>query len=107
MTYLLLAVAISFEVAATLALRATARPESPLWTWVVVVVGYVCSFAALQQALQRGLPVAVAYALWAAVGVTAVTVLAWLVFHETLQPVQVGGIVLVVLGVVLLELGGR
>ena len=41
------------------------------------------------------------------VGVVAVAVISWLVFHESLTWQQIAGMVLVIGGVGLLELGGR
>lgn len=90
---------------ATLALRAS-EGWSKLGFVGIVVVGYVAAFALLSLALQRGVALAVAYALWAAAGVSAVSLLSVPVFGESLGPVQVVGLVLVIGGVVLLQLGG-
>ena len=40
-------------------------------------------------------------------GVVLVVVISWLVFHESLTWMQIAGIVLVIGGVGLLELGGK
>jgi small multidrug resistance pump len=91
MGYLFLAGAILSEVVATLSLRAS--DGFSRWPFVaVLVVGYVLSFAGLSAALGRGVPLGLAYGIWAAVG-------------ETLTRLQVGGLVLVIAGVVALELG--
>jgi small multidrug resistance pump len=52
-------------------------------------------------------PLGIAYAIWAGVGVVAVAIISWLVFHETLTWQQILGMVLVAGGVVLLEAGGK
>ncbi|MDQ4039948.1 MAG: SMR family transporter [Actinomycetota bacterium] len=105
MGYLFLAGAIASEVVATLSLRAS-EGFSKLGFAAVVVVGYVVAFVLLSFTLTRGVPLGVAYGIWAAVGVAAVAVLSIPLFGEGLSPIQVGGLVLVVLGVVALEAGG-
>lgn len=104
MTYLLLALAIVCEVAATVSLKLS-EGFSRLGPSVVVVVGYLAAFALLSQALARGLDVGVAYGLWAAAGVALVAVAGTVLLGETLTWVQVGGIGLVIAGVLALELG--
>ncbi|MBA3278945.1 MAG: QacE family quaternary ammonium compound efflux SMR transporter [Geodermatophilaceae bacterium] len=106
MGYLFLAGAIASEVIATLSLRAS-EGFSKLGYTAVVVVGYVAAFVLLSMTLTRGVPLGVAYGIWAAVGVAAVAVLSIPLFDEGLSVTQVGGLVLVVLGVVALEAGGN
>ena len=105
MGYVFLAGAIFVEVAATLSLRASDGFSKAPYA-IVVVVGYIAAFAFLTMALERGLPLGIAYGIWAAVGVAAVAVLSVPIFGESLTAVQVGGLVLVVFGVVALEAGG-
>jgi small multidrug resistance pump len=50
-------------------------------------------------------PLGIAYAVWAGVGVVLVAIISWLVFHEMLTWQQLVGMALVVAGVVLLEAG--
>ncbi|MEJ2869941.1 SMR family transporter [Actinomycetospora sp. OC33-EN08] len=100
-----LAVAIVAEVAATVSLKVS-EGFSRLIPSVVVVVGYGVAFFSLSQALSRGLPVGVAYGIWAATGVAAIAVIGALFLGESLTWVQVGGIGLVIAGVLALELGG-
>jgi small multidrug resistance pump len=106
MGYLFLAAAIASEVTATISLRASDGFRKPLFV-AILVVGYLASFALLSATLSRGVPLGVAYGIWAAVGVAAVAVLSIPFFGETLTAVQVAGIVLVMAGVVALELGAE
>jgi small multidrug resistance pump len=106
MGYVFLAGAICAEVAATLCLRASDGFSKAPYA-VVVVVGYIAAFGFLTLALERGLPLGIAYGIWAAVGVAAVAVLSIPIFGETLTAIQMGGLVLVVLGVVALEAGAE
>lgn len=104
-TYLLLAVAILAEVAGTISLQLS-NGFSRLGPSVVVVLGYVVSFALLSIVLKRGLPVAVAYAVWSALGVALIAGVGVVWLDQRLSAVQVLGLALVVAGVVALEVGG-
>lgn len=104
MGYVFLAGAITAEIVATLSLRAS-EGFSRLGFAVVVVVGYIVAFALLSLALTRDVPLGVAYGIWAAIGVAAVTVLSSPLFGESLIAIQVGGLVLVIAGIVALEAG--
>ena len=99
-----LAGAIVSEVAATLSLRASAG-FTRLVPTVILVIGYGFAFYALSQALKLGMNVGVAYAVWSAIGVALIAVIGALFLHESLSPVQIGGLVLIIAGVVALEVG--
>jgi small multidrug resistance pump len=101
--YLFLVLAIASEVTATVSLKLADGFTKPVPS-ALVVIGYVAAFAALSQALTRGLGIGLAYGVWAAAGVILVAV-AGTFFGESLTPIQIGGIVLVVGGVLALELG--
>src|SRR4051812_14695320 len=105
MGYLFLALAIVSEVIATSFLKLTSGEKSVWWAYPIVVVGYVASFVMLSLTLRQGVPLGIAYAIWAGVGVVAVAIISWLVFHEALTWQQILGMVLVAGGVVLLEAG--
>ncbi|KRC52299.1 cation transporter [Leifsonia sp. Root227] len=104
--YLFLGIAIATEVIATTFLKFTSGDNPKWWAYLIVVVGYVASFAALSLSLGRGVPLGIAYAIWSAVGVVAIVIISWVFFKESLTWVQIAGIVLVIGGVGLLELGG-
>jgi small multidrug resistance pump len=107
MGYLFLALAIIGEVIATTFLKFTTGERAVWWAYPIVGVGYVFAFSMLSLTLSRGVPLGIAYALWAGIGVVLVAIVSWLAFHETLTWVQLAGMGLVIAGVVLLELGGR
>lgn len=104
MAYLLLACAILLEVTGTVALRLSEGFTKPGWV-AVVVCGYLGSIVLLSRALVAGMPLGLAYAIWAAVGVATVALIAAVFLGDTLTPVQVGGLALVIAGVAALELG--
>jgi len=107
MGYLFLALAILGEVVATTFLKLTSGEKAVWWAYPIVVAGYVFAFAMLSQTLSRGVPLGIAYAIWAGVGVVLVAAISWLFFGESLTWMQLAGMVLVIAGVSLLELGGR
>lgn len=103
--YIPLAGAIVVEVIATLSLRGASR-QGLWWQWALVVAGYVTAFVLLSFAL-RTIGVGTAYALWSGLGTAGVAITAWFLFGERLTPVAMIGILLIMAGVVLLELGGH
>lgn len=102
--YLLLAVAIVGEVAATTALKLSEN-FSKLVPSIVVVVGYLVAFGVLGKLLKDGFPVGVAYAIWAAAGIAAVAAIGAVFFAEPVNWTMAGGLLLIIGGVVMLELG--
>jgi Membrane transporters of cations and cationic drugs len=102
--WLLLGTAILTEVAASLSLKAAL--DEP-WFLVIVVLGYVAAFVGLTLALRRGMPLGVAYGIWAAAGVALTAALSAVIFGEPLTPLMLGGIALVIAGVLCVELGSH
>jgi small multidrug resistance pump len=103
--WLLLTAAILTEVAATIALKMS-DGFTRLGPSVVVVVGYLVSFTLLAKLLTSGMPLAVVYAVWSAVGVALIALIGALWLGEHLTWVQSAGLLLVVAGVWALEAGG-
>jgi small multidrug resistance pump len=105
MGYVFLGLAIIGEVIATTFLKFTSGERTIWWAYPIVGVGYVFAFWMLSLTLGRGVPLGIAYALWAGIGVVLVAIISWLVFHESLTLLQIVGMALVIAGAVLLELG--
>ena len=103
-TWLLLLAATLSEVGGSLALKGAL--ERPV-LYVVVVAGYGCSFALLGVVLRRGLPLGVAYGIWAALGVALTALLSAVLFGEALTPVMGVGMGMVIVGVLVVELGSH
>lgn len=104
MGYGLLAGAITAEIIATISMKYS-EGFSKLWPSLVTGAGYVIAFALLAQALKT-LQVGTAYAIWSGVGTAAVAVIGILFMNETLSLAKVAGVVLIVAGVLVLNLGG-
>ncbi|MEH0543590.1 multidrug efflux SMR transporter [Streptomyces sp. B21-105] len=104
MGYLTLAGAIAAEVAATTAMKYS-DGFSRLWPALLTTVGYLLSFLLLAQTLKT-VGIGTAYAIWAGAGTAAIALIGLVLFGEALTPVRIAGILLIVGGVVLLNLGG-
>ncbi|GAA3735983.1 DMT family transporter [Salinactinospora qingdaonensis] len=104
MPWLLLVGAIVCEVTGTIALRFS-EGFTRLGPSLVTLVGYVAAFVLLAHVLKQGMNIGVAYGVWAAVGVALVALIGALFLGDSLTWIQVGGVVLVILGVMALEMG--
>ncbi|GAB2466730.1 DMT family transporter [Streptosporangium sandarakinum] len=104
MPYVLLGLAIVAEVTATLALRASSG-FSRLGPSVIVVVGYLISFALMAKVL-TSLNVGPVYAIWSALGTVGAFAGGVLLFGEQVRPITIIGAAIVVAGVVVMNLGG-
>jgi small multidrug resistance pump len=104
MPYVLLTLAIISEVAATLSLRAS-EGFSKAGPTVIVVIGYLVSFALLAKAL-TSLNVGPVYAIWSALGTVGAFAGGVMLFDEPVRPVAIAGAAIVVVGVVVMNLGG-
>jgi small multidrug resistance pump len=103
-TWLWLAGAIAVEVTASLALQAAV--DAPGW-YALVVAGYLSAFFCLTRVLKGGMAIGVAYGIWGAAGVAVTAVMASILFDQALTGVMVLGLVLIVAGVLLVELGSQ
>ncbi|MCF4122600.1 SMR family transporter [Antribacter sp. KLBMP9083] len=103
MMWLILAGAIVSEVTATLALRASEGLRKKVWI-APVAIAYAAAFGLLTLALSNGMPVGIAYGIWAASGVALTAVGARVFFGERLTVRMMIGIVLIAAGVFVIEL---
>ncbi|MFG6665897.1 DMT family transporter [Halomonas sp. HNIBRBA4712] len=101
MAFFLLILAIVAEVVATSALKASEGFTRPLAS-LTVVVGYGLAFYLLSLVL-RELPVGIAYAIWAGLGIVLVTLVGAFAFDQKPDLPALLGIGLIVAGVVTLQ----
>jgi len=104
-SYLILLVAIVAEVVATTALKASQGLSRPLPA-LLVVVGYAIAFYCLSLAV-IDLPLGLVYAIWSGVGLVLITLAAWRIWGQRLDPPALLGIGLIAAGVVVINLGSR
>jgi len=101
MTFVYLALAIVAEVFATSALKASAG-FTRLGPSVAVVVGYGLAFYLLALVL-RVMPVGIAYAFWAGLGIVLVTLVGIVVYGEKPDLPALLGLAMIVGGVVVIQ----
>lgn len=101
MVFLYLALAIVAEVIGTSALKA-AEGFTRLWPSVTVVVSYCLAFYLLGLVL-RSMPVGIAYAFWAGLGIVLVTLVGILVYGEKPDLPALLGLAMIVGGVTIIQ----
>ncbi|MGO1461267.1 MAG: DMT family transporter [Oleiphilaceae bacterium] len=99
--WVLLGIAIVAEVVATSALKAS-EGFTRLTPSVIVVLGYGAAFYLLSLAL-RTIPVGIAYAIWAGLGIVLMAAVGWLAFGQKLDGWGMVGMALIVSGVFVLN----
>lgn len=99
--WLFLLAAIISEVTATSSLKASAGFTKALPS-VVVVVGYALSFYFLSLVL-KAIPIGIAYAVWAGLGIVLLALVGWLVFGQTLDAPALAGMGLILSGVIIMN----
>ena len=102
MAYLHLTFAIITEVIGTSALKAS-KEFTQLVPSLVVVLSYGVSFYFLTLAL-KAIPIGVAYAIWAGVGIALISVAGVILYREVLDWPAVLGIFFIIIGVGLIRL---
>ncbi|WP_394781109.1 DMT family transporter [Undibacterium sp.] len=100
--WLVLALAIVAEVTATSMLKAS-DGFTKVWPSVVVVLGYGISFYCLALTV-RVMPIGIVYAIWSGLGVTLITLFAWLFYKQVLDLPALLGMSLIVSGVIVLNI---
>ena len=100
--YVYLGLAIIAEVVATTALKAS-EEFSRLLPSLLVVFGYAFAFWALSIVI-RTIPVGIAYAVWAGVGVVLVAVASAIIYRQIPDLAAIIGMTLIVSGVVIMHL---
>ncbi|WP_183085927.1 SMR family transporter [Kocuria rhizophila] len=103
MSLIVLAVAILCEVGGTVSLRMVSVGSR--WWWLGVAAGYLVAFSLLAVVLGGGMPLGVAYGIWAATGVALTALISRVFFKEPLTWIMGAGLVLIVGGVLLIETG--
>lgn len=102
MHYFYLLLAIIGEMIAISFLKASAEFTKPIPT-LIGLAGYGITFYFLMLAL-RVIPVGIAYAIWAGVGIVMITVGAYYLYNQSLDLPAMIGIALIILGVVVIHL---
>lgn len=99
--WLFLLAAIISEVTATSSLKASSR-FTKIMPSVVVVVGYALSFYFLSLVL-KAIPIGIAYAVWAGLGIVLLAVVGWIVFGQALDAPALLGMALILAGIIIMN----
>lgn len=101
-SWLFLGIAIISEVVATSSLKASLG-FTKLWPSVLVVLGYGLAFYFLSLTL-KAIPVGIAYAIWAGLGIVLISLVGWWFLDQTLDLAAIVGMGLIIAGVALISL---
>tara|TARA_B100000900_G_scaffold121920_1_gene102904 strand:- start:4182 stop:4511 length:330 start_codon:yes stop_codon:yes gene_type:complete len=101
MSYVYLIGAILCEVTGTMLLPISKNFTRPLIS-ISLVIAYVMAFYLLTFALKE-IPLAIAYATWAGMGIFLITVLGYFFYSESLQWQTVFGLALIAVGVAIVN----
>lgn len=102
--YVLLAIAIAFEVLATSMLPAT-KGFTVRKPTILVIVFYVICFAAFGRSLLM-LNLGIAWATWGAVGTIVTPIVGVLAYHQKITKTGIMGIILIIISTITLNLYG-
>ena len=102
--WVLLALAISTELIATTALKAS-DGFTRLGFGALVVIGYALSFYFMAISMKQ-LDLGSTYAIWSGAGTAATAIIGVALFGESFSRMSLAGIALIIAGVVTLQLGG-
>ena len=100
-TYILLTVAIFFEVAGT-RLLTLSQTFAQIRTTVALYVFYLCAIYLLTFVVNK-LPIAIVYATWSGLGIFTIAILGYIFFKQTLAWQAILGLFLIVIGVILVN----
>ena len=100
--WIYLAIAIIAEVIATSALKAS-HEFTRLVPTLIVVTGYLTAFYFLTLSL-RVIPVGIAYAIWAGLGIVLIAIISWIVYGQKLDLPALLSMGLIISGVLVINL---
>ena len=102
MSYIYLIGAILYEVTGTMLLPVSKNFTKPIIS-IILVLAYVMAFYLLTFALKE-IPLAIAYATWAGMGVFLVTLLGYYFYSDSLQWQSFIGLLLIAIGVAIVNI---
>lgn len=100
--WLLLIVSGLLDVAWAISMKYTAGYTRPGWTVLSLLL--LGAFVYLLGKVLEVLPVGTAYAVWTGIGAAGTVLLGIVLFGEPVNPIRLGGVALVVVGIIALRL---
>src|SRR5438309_1045080 len=102
MTYVILVIAVVFEIIATTLLKKTEQFTQIVPT-IAMVVCYLVAFFCM-TIVMKTIPVGIVYATWSGLGIVLVSLAAYFVYQQTLDTPAIIGLTLIVAGVLVMNL---
>ncbi len=102
MHWIYLALAIIFEVSATLSIKQATLGNTYMWSAIITVL-YIISFSFVYYAT-KSIEIGTVYAIWAGMGTALIVLLGWIIFKEDMNWYKIVGVASIIFGVVLLKL---
>lgn len=73
-------------------------------SWSLLSLVLLAAFVFLLGRVLQVLPVGTAYAVWSGIGAVGTVLMGVVLFEETLDPIRIGGVVCVMVGIIALKL---
>ena len=102
LAYLFLSIAIISEIIGTMALKSSDGFKR-FWPSLIVIFGYGLAAYMLSLVL-RTIPVGIAYAIWAGVGIIMTSIAAFIIHKQKLDIPAISGMTLIIIGVVIINI---
>ncbi len=102
MHWIYLALAIIFEVSATLSIKQATFGNAYMWS-IIIAVLYIISFSFVYYAT-KSIEIGTVYAIWAGMGTALIVILGWIIFKEDMNWYKIVGVLSIIFGVILLKL---
>ncbi|WP_096186409.1 DMT family transporter [Evansella halocellulosilytica] len=106
MAFLYLLTAIFLEITAAIATRYSEGFTAPLPTTISVLFA-VSSYFVFSLSLKHGMNIGIGYAIWSGVGVLTVALLGATLLGDALTTIQIGGIMIIIIGLACVQLAGE
>ena len=102
MAWLYLLIAILLEITGTTCVKLS-NGLTRLWPSVAMVVCYMSCTAFMAMAAKK-IDISIVYGVWCGVGIAIISVIGVVVFKESMPPLKIAGLLLVLVGIVMLKL---
>ncbi|MFO1531673.1 MAG: multidrug efflux SMR transporter [Kiritimatiellia bacterium] len=102
MAWILLFIAIILELTGTTCMKLS-NGLTRLWPTATMILCYASCSGCMAVAAKK-IDLSIVYGVWCGVGIAVISVIGVLVFKESMTPMKISGLLLVLLGTVLLKL---
>jgi len=99
-----LLIASIFEVGWPFGMKMASLGANKLY-WIIFAIIAMALSGIFLYIAQKEIPIGIAYAIWTGIGATCTFLLGVYVFQDTVSLMKILGIVLIILGIILLEIG--